>query len=99
MTKLPTWRIDGEFDSDVTVEIIDEHDFLICELAPFDGDWTPEEIQRAHLIEAAPNLLKACKVVAAYLDALDSGTPEGDPLRIVRNAYHAPLRSVLDPAI
>ena len=53
------WRIEGQFDDGVTVEIRDEHDGLICELEPLTGEWTESEIARARLIAAAPEVL-AC---------------------------------------
>lgn len=53
------WHVDGQFDADVCVDIRDEDDSAICEVGPFEEDWTPGDIQRVHLIAAAPDLLEA----------------------------------------
>lgn len=49
--------------------------------------------------EAKVELLKACKLVKEYLNALEAGTAGGDPLKKVREMYHAPLHEMLDKAI
>lgn len=76
------WHIDGLFDADVNVDIRDENDFAICEIGPFEEDWTPEEIQRAHLIAAAPELLAAAKQKLAHCkkhgDCSDAALLEGE---------------------
>lgn len=61
------WRVDAQFDSDVSVSILDENDFEICEIDPFDGEWTAEHIHKARLIAAAPELLEALKIAHAVL--------------------------------
>lgn len=53
----------------------------------------------ADLLAAAPDLLSACRVVTAYLDNLENGCDEADPLTIARRTFHAPLRAALNPAI
>jgi hypothetical protein len=58
-----------------------------------------EDEANARLIISAPDLLKACKTVAAFLDRLDEGLPADDPLRKLRRAVHKPLWDVLNPAI
>jgi hypothetical protein len=95
------WRIEGGFDADTSISIVDENDFEICELDPFDGDWMPEEVQRARLIAAAPDLLGACKIVKAFLDGLENAERLVDDsvLVSIRREVHAPLRAALEPAI
>jgi hypothetical protein len=55
------WRVDGNFDSDTAVDIMDDNDVQIGEHEPFDGDWSKEEIAHVHLIASAPQLLDALK--------------------------------------
>lgn len=63
------WRIEGQFDADTTVSIIDGNDFEICEIGPFDGDWTKEEIARVELLKSAPDLASQLQEARAQLDA------------------------------
>jgi hypothetical protein len=53
----------------------------------------------ARLIAAAPELLEACQIVLAYLDKLEFGIEDNDPLREIRQRCHAPLRAALETAI
>jgi hypothetical protein len=74
------WHVEGQFDADVSVEILNENDFLICEVGPFEENWTDAEIQRVHLIAAAPELLEALndcdKAFAAWQVGQIPGRPE-----------------------
>jgi hypothetical protein len=53
----------------------------------------------ARLIAAAPDLLHACQVVKKFLDKLEEGTDEGDPLKAIRRRTLAPLHEALDAAL
>lgn len=55
------WRIEGQFDDDVTVEIRSADDRLVCEIEPFTGEWTEEEIANARLIAGAAERYTALK--------------------------------------
>jgi len=89
------------------VQSDDEH---VVRSHPNGGDWIAdagsgrphkyeENSANARLIAAAPELLKACLVVTEFLNALEAGVTEHDPLRRLRLRIHAPLRAALDPAI
>jgi len=57
-----SWVVASEFDDDCEVEIRTQgSDVFVCELAPFDGAWGPEEIAVVRLIAAAPRLLSALR--------------------------------------
>lgn len=43
--------------------------------------------------------LKACRVVKEVLNELEAGTDRDDPLRAIRERFHAPLHKVLDEAL
>jgi hypothetical protein len=70
------WRIEGEFDADASVEIIDAVDWPICEIDPFDGDWTEAEIAGVRAMAAAPELLAALKGMVADAEV------------VARRSYH-----------
>lgn len=68
------WVIDGLFDADTGVDILAVEDparredgVKICEVLPFDEDWTELEIANAHLISAAPELLDALHVARSRM--------------------------------
>lgn len=58
-----------------------------------------EQTANAALISAAPELLDACSAVLRYLDRLEEGLQPTDPIRAVREQFHAPFRNKLEPAI
>lgn len=66
---------------------------------PLTGREASDQISaNGRLIAAAPELLKACRIVTAFLDKLEA--PDGDEvLSEIRRAVHAPLRAALEPAI
>jgi hypothetical protein len=45
------------------------------------------------------DLARACRVVLTYLDRLEDGVDEDDPLKALRRKFHGPLRDMLKPAI
>jgi hypothetical protein len=59
------------------------------------------DADQTSLQEAAPDLLKACQVVTAFLDRLDVSASNlfDETLYNLRKQIHAPLRAALDPAI
>lgn len=74
------WRIDGEFEADIAIEIVldvpGDAAPTVCELEPMDGDWTHEEITRALLISAAPKMLRAIRLVSEAI-AQSNQVPPG----------------------
>jgi hypothetical protein len=70
------WRIEGNFDADTGVSIIDRHDFEICEIGPFDGDWETDDIGRARVIAAAPEVLSSVNRLMDELQAAKDRNPE-----------------------
>lgn len=73
------WNIDGQFDSEISVEILsgradDPKAIQICELVPFLEDWTPEEIANARLIAAAPELLEVAHELCRVFSLEPVGT-------------------------
>jgi hypothetical protein len=55
------WRIEGEFDAGMAVEIIDSTGDVVCRVDPFNGEWADDEIARMRVIAAAPDLLVALR--------------------------------------
>ena len=80
------WHIDGTFDADVEVDIVDEEGNPVVALAPFYVDWDKADIAKAHLIAAAPELLDACRIASVRLAA-------------GQKPLDAPIIKILDAAI
>ena len=57
------WHLSGQFDAEVSVEVVvgdvPGEEISICELVPFDDEWSEEEIANAHLIAASDKMLAA----------------------------------------
>lgn len=87
------WEVGGEMDEfPPGICVVNDH---------YDsntGVTTPAEAN-ARLIAAAPEMLVACETVIAYLDQLELGLPDDDPLIELRRKVHKPLRDKLEPAI
>jgi hypothetical protein len=100
MTPTERWEIDGQFDdeSDVAIVVQGDGDF-ICEVSPLIDEWDEQQIARVKLMAAAPDLPEACVTVKRFLDDLENGGDEGDPLRAIRRRVHAALRIKLEPVI
>jgi len=93
------WRIEGNFDAEVSVVIYSDDNECVCEIEPFLEEWTEAEIARVRLIAAAPELLDACTTTLAFLDKLEANSDPRDGLSEIRRKVHAPLRAKLAPAI
>ena len=51
------WRVDGQFDAEVDVDIVsDSEDLLICSIEPVMEVWTASEVANVRLMAAAPEL-------------------------------------------
>lgn len=74
---LGPWRIEGQFDAEVEVEILNSFGFTICEIGPALEDWEPDEIANAHLIAAAPELLESLQTMTAFAHAYVGDDPKG----------------------
>jgi hypothetical protein len=70
------WRIEGQFDAEVSIEIRSATDVTICELEPFIENWEVEDIANARLIAAAPELLQNLRRVLTAGDRLDMSVKE-----------------------
>lgn len=57
------WKISGLFDAETTVSIMTADDWEICEIAPVEDEWTPEEIDRIGIMRAAPQMLEALRAI------------------------------------
>lgn len=57
------WKIDGQFDADVSVDIVSNAGFSFCEIIPLFSEWSKEEIARAAAIRAVPEMLDALKAI------------------------------------
>jgi hypothetical protein len=57
------WKISGLFDAETTVSIMTADDWEICEIAPVEDEWTPEEIARVEMMRAAPQMLEALRAI------------------------------------
>ena len=77
------WRIAGHFDADTTVDIYDANDVPFCELLPFEGDWTPEEIARVALIVAAPQMIETLLEVREWCRSLILSAAAEEPPRVL----------------
>ena len=71
------WRIDGQFDAEVSVEIF-SGEILVCEIGPFLEDWHETEIANTRLMAAAPDLLDALRVAESFV---------ADELEIRKNSF------------
>lgn len=64
------WKLEPDheeiFRDGGTVEIWDCHDATICQLAPFEDEWTVGEIARVKAIVATPDLLRMLKSVRIH---------------------------------
>lgn len=70
------WRIEGQFDAEVSVEIMSADDCQVCEIAPFQEDWSECEVATVRLIAAAPDLLEALKeIIEECARSLDCNHP------------------------
>ena len=75
-----SWTIEGQFDDEIGVIILDERGLRICEVEPYTEEWTEEEISTVRLIVAAPDLaegLKAAGDAIVSLVAAIRALPEG----------------------
>lgn len=65
---LGPWHVDGQFDSEVSVEIRSADDLLVCEIEPFLDDWADYEVANVHLMAAAPELLRQLKALVVQIE-------------------------------
>lgn len=64
ITHLPApFRIEGDFDAEVSVTLVSADGTDICELYPASGNWGPREIGTARLFEMSPRLLVVLRSV------------------------------------
>lgn len=88
----------GPWTADATATVRSMDGWIVAEVLG-GGTGKVEMHPNARLIAAAPDLLKACKLVEEFLNALEAGVPADDPLRAIRRSVHAPLKAALIPAI
>jgi hypothetical protein len=53
------WRVEGKFDAEVGVTIVNADGSDVCEFYPETGAWSREEIVSARAMAAAPEMLRA----------------------------------------
>ena len=77
------WRILNENGSEIVRDIYD--------------DQIARQIVREHNAHEA--LVDAAQFVNTFLNQLEDGLPESDPLTQMRRRYHAPLHAKIDAAL
>ena len=62
----------------------------------------PAEANAARIVQAVNShdaLVEACRFVKGFLNRLEDGSTEDDPLYVMRRKVHAPLHEKLDIAL
>jgi hypothetical protein len=81
------WRIEGQFDAEVSIEILDADGNVVFDLEPQSPDgWDEQSIRNAKLAVTAPELLEALKRARdglsfdgqRYLAAIDAAIAKAD---------------------
>lgn len=76
---LGPYTINGQFDAEVSVEIMSADGLLVAEIEPFIDNWTAQEIATVHQLKASWSLLKSARALLAHTEtclrnALSTGT-------------------------
>lgn len=65
----------------------------------FDGDHSVCQCPTAGDARRIAAAMNACLQIKSFLDRLEEGTAPDDPLRALRQQFHAPMHAALDEAL